>query len=99
MKSFEVTLLQVFMPFKVDFLGVPKQYSSLVASCGFQEDRCITAIVDCALLKVYTHHFENLPILNIPVVLDEYMKSNEECTKPHCLQFSHSVITKASKSI
>ena len=30
------------------------------------------------------HHFENLPILNIPVVLDEYMKSNEERIKPHC---------------
>jgi len=83
------------MPIKVDFFGVPKQYSSLAVSCGFQADPCVTAIVDCALLKVYMHHFENLPILNIPVVLDEYMKSNEERIKPHCLQFSHSIITKS----
>jgi len=53
------------MRIKVDFLGIPKQYSSPAASCGFQADPCITAIVDCALLKVYTHHVENLPILNI----------------------------------
>ena len=87
------------MPIKVIFLGVPKQYSSLAASCIFQADPRVTAIVDCALLKVYTHHFENLPILNIPVVLDEYMKSNEERIKPHCLQFSHSIIAKGSKNI
>jgi len=83
------------MRINVDFLGVPKQYSSLVESCSFQADPCVTAIIDCALLKVYTHRFENLPILNIPVVLDEYMKSNEERIKPHCSQFSHSVIAKS----
>jgi len=59
------------MLIKVDFLGVPKQYSSLAASCSFQADLCVTTIVDCALLKVYTHHFDNLPISNTPVVLDE----------------------------
>jgi len=85
------------MPIKVDLLGVPKQDSSLAASCGFQADPCVTAIVDCALLKVYTHHFKNLPILNISVALDEYLKSNEERIKLHCLKISHSVIAKSCR--
>jgi len=29
--------------------------------------------------------------------MNEYMKLNEERIKPHCLQFSHSVITKESR--
>jgi len=65
--------------------------------CGFQANPCVTAIVDCALLKVYTRHFENSPIFNIPVVLDEYMKLNEERIKAHCLQFLHSIIVKSCR--